>query len=70
MQLRCIDDYRAGDVRYEPGQVIDVKDGVGQFLLRDAPGSFELVGARRRLTLRARSESAPNRMHTGGRKRA
>lgn len=42
MRLRVLGRYRAGDVAYEAGQVVDVKDGEGAFLLRDSPGSFEV----------------------------
>ena len=43
MQLVVLSDYRAGAVAYKKGQTIHVSDLVGEFLLRDSPGSFELV---------------------------
>lgn len=42
MRLHCIGRYRSGPVAYEVGQVVDVPDAAGEFLLRDSPGSFTL----------------------------
>ena len=40
MRLVCKSPYRTQAVAYKVGQVIDVKDEEGAFLLRDSPGSF------------------------------
>lgn len=40
MRLVCKSPYRTQTVTYRVGEVIDVKDEEGAFLLRDSPGSF------------------------------
>lgn len=40
MRLLCISDYRSGAGDYREGAVIDVSDSIGEYLLRDSPGSF------------------------------
>lgn len=42
MRLHCIGRYRAGPVSYEAGQVVELPDAAGEYLLRDSPGSFTL----------------------------
>lgn len=42
MRLKVKALYRCRDVRYEPGE-IDVPDDAAAWLLRDAPGTFEVV---------------------------
>jgi hypothetical protein len=40
MKLDVLLDYSDGEVVYRAGRVIDVPEGRGEFLLRDAPGAF------------------------------
>lgn len=40
MKLTVTSRYRNGETSYEKGQVIDVPEALGEFLLRDSPGSF------------------------------
>lgn len=42
--IKCIAPYRAGDAVWEPGKQEEVSDEAAAFLLRDSPGSFEVVG--------------------------
>ena len=43
MRLTCVGRYRSSAGEYSPGQVVDVRDEVGEFLLRDSPSSFRLA---------------------------
>lgn len=52
MKMRCIsrysgasspDSYTVSEVSYEPGQVFDVNEADGAFLMRCAPEAFEAV---------------------------
>lgn len=43
--LRVLGRYRSSKGSWEPGQEIQVLDELGEFLLRDSPGSFSLAGA-------------------------
>lgn len=63
MRLVCISNYRNGDESFQKGAILDVSDSVGEFLLRDSPGSF-----------RVESEAKPekvevDRQQRGGRTR-
>ena len=40
MLLRVTGDYRSGAVAYTKGQLVQVTDEEGAFLMRDSPGSF------------------------------
>lgn len=40
MRLLCISDYRSGAGDYREGTVLDVSDSIGEYLMRDSPGSF------------------------------
>lgn len=52
MQLRCKRRYRAYGHDYTAGQVFDVHDAIGAWLLRDSPGSFEAVEQTQKRTLK------------------
>ena len=41
-KLKVVSEYRAGDVSYPLGEVITVEDDRADFLMRDAPGCFEV----------------------------
>lgn len=43
MRLRVLSDYQSGGRRYRAGEVIEVGELLGRHLLRDSPGSFEVV---------------------------
>lgn len=44
VSLRCLSDYRAGETLYTAGRVyFDVDEHAAAFLMRDSPGSFEIV---------------------------
>ena len=63
--------YRNGAVSYEPGQVIDVTEALGELLQRDSPGTFApdgpvVVVAGEQL---ASGIAAPDRRARGGRTR-
>lgn len=40
MRLLCISDYRSDVGDYREGAVLDVSDSIGEYLMRDSPGSF------------------------------
>lgn len=48
MKLRCKSDYRneALELILRKGQVVEVADPLGEFLLRDAPGCFSVVAVK------------------------
>jgi hypothetical protein len=41
--LRVLGRYRAGETAYVPGQELHLSDALGEFLLRDSPGTFVRV---------------------------
>lgn len=43
MRLRVVADYQAGVRRYRAGEVIEAGERLAEFLLRDAPGCFEVI---------------------------
>ena len=43
MKLTVISNYRNQHTEYLIGSVIDIDDTAGEFLMRDAPGCFEVV---------------------------
>ena len=45
MRIECVSRYRRGEVSHEPGQILDLRDEDGEFLMRDSPGSFRVVVA-------------------------
>jgi hypothetical protein len=64
MQLKVVSPYRAGQVFYPEGQIIHVTEAEAAFLMRDAPGCFEvyeLPAPKKPRTTRAK---APNKMIT------
>ena len=42
MRLICISRYRSSFGSFTAGQEVDVTDDIGELLMRDSPGSFEL----------------------------
>lgn len=42
MRLICVSNYRNGTDAFIKGAILDVSDSVGEFLLRDSPGSFRV----------------------------
>jgi len=42
-KLRCVSSYRNQDEGYTAGQVFEAEDEPAEWLMNDAPGSFELV---------------------------
>ena len=40
--MRVVEEYRAGALYYAAGSIIDVPAESGEWLMRDAPGCFEL----------------------------
>ena len=40
MRLLCISNYRSGAGDFREGAILDVSDSIGEYLLRDSPGSF------------------------------
>ena len=67
MKLRCTAAYRSGLGAWKPGDAVDVRDEVGELLLRDSPGSFERVAEPGPVT--ASGVPASDRMQRGGRVR-
>jgi len=55
--LRVLSDYRSRDLAYSNGQILLVDDVLGAWLLRDSPGSFQLLEPAD--TTEARDVSAP-----------
>lgn len=47
MQLRVCSGYSNGSVAYAAGQLLEVSAEMGELLLRDSPGSFEVVAPER-----------------------
>lgn len=45
MILKCVSRYSSTAGSFEVGAEIHVQDAIGEFLLRDSPGSFEVVKA-------------------------
>ena len=43
MRLRCVSRYSSALGSFKPGELLDLKDAEGAYLLRDSPGSFEEV---------------------------
>lgn len=43
MRLRVVQNYNSNTASYQAGQVIDVPDALGEWLMRDSTGSFEPV---------------------------
>lgn len=48
MKLKVVSkhEYRSREKVYKPGHVFEVSEEEGQFLMRDAPGCFEDLGAK------------------------
>lgn len=65
MRLLCVSNYRSSTGEWREGDVLDVSDSIGAFLLVDSPGSFVAEDAPK--------ERPPvpnvNRQQTGGRRR-
>ena len=40
MRLKCVSNYRSSAGEWRKDQVLDVSDSIGEYLLRDSPGSF------------------------------
>lgn len=66
MKLTVTGRYRNGPTSYEAGQVIDVTDEIGGFLMRDSPGTFELADV---VTETASGIKAVDRRARGGQRR-
>jgi hypothetical protein len=45
MRIMCISRYRSGEYDLEAGAFVDAQDAECERLMRDSPGSFEVVGA-------------------------
>ncbi len=71
MILRVLSRYRNGTVDYEEGTEVHVKDDEGEFLLRDSPGSFEVVDAQGPAAENVHDDAAGgvDRKERGGRSR-
>lgn len=42
MKLRVVQNYNSNTASYQAGQVIDVPDALGEWLMRDSTGSFQV----------------------------
>jgi hypothetical protein len=43
MKLKVVSPYKSSSTVYEVGQVLDLPDNMAAWLLRDAPGCFEVL---------------------------
>lgn len=43
MKLKCVSRYTSSKGSFTPGEIVDVRDEEGAYLLSDSPGSFEEV---------------------------
>jgi len=69
MRLLVIGRYRNGEVRFEPGQVVDVSDAEGELLQRDSPGSFAPEQIAEAVTETVSGIKAVDRRGRGGQRR-
>ena len=65
MRLLCVSNYRSSAGEWREGDVLDVSDSIGAFLMIDSPGTFVAE------TALEPKPAVPNvnRQQTGGRKR-
>ena len=73
VRLKVLSNYRRQQVAYVVGTIIEVREDEAEFLLRDAPGCFEVVPAGPRVDLPAEEpvvEETPEEPSVGPERKA